>query len=672
MDKDYLYKVLFHKNQSIMLLINPENGYIVDANQSAIDFYGYSREKFQTMGIYDINVLYIEEIKEQMNIAFGENKVCFQFIHKLANGDEKQVEVTSLPVEINNKKLLFSTIHDISDKVNSKLMLDSLFSNSPYAVVFLNKDQKIVNINHNFINLFKYNLEEVKGHSIQDFISIDNGLHLLDKNLKLAYQGKIVNQEGVRKSKDGKLVDVEIMVYPIINNNKIVNVCIIYIDISKKKEIERQLLTHLQKDSLTQLYNRNYFLDIVDKHIESNQESFSIIFIDLDRFKIINDSIGHAIGDKLLVQLSQRLQGLIEDNYILSRFSGDEFVILCKDLKEALEIREFANLILNNIKNPFYFNNNMIHIAANIGISRYPDDGNYGELLVRNADIAMTYAKDTEDKVCFYGNEMSKEIESNFLITNYLASAIDNKEFTVNYQPIFDIEFKEIMGAEALLRWNNPILGGIPPDKFIPLAEKTGQIVHIGKWVVEEVCRQINLWESNDTFISPISINISVKQFEQKDFGQMLIDILKKYKIASNNIELEITESIATGEISIILENIKILKMYGIKISMDDFGTGFSSLGQLDNFELDKLKIDKIFIDDLVNTSKRQNLVKSIIAMADSLDLTVVAEGIETQGQLCHLKKLGCKLGQGYLFSKPLTANDMEKFVKSQSKALDN
>ncbi|NLY46713.1 MAG: EAL domain-containing protein [Tissierella sp.] len=633
MDKDYLYQVLFHNNQSIMLLIDPESGNIVDANQSAIDYYGYSREEFQNMEIQDINVLYIEEIKEQMNTLYGENKVNFQFIHKLANNEEREVEVSILPVEFNNKKLLFSTIHDITDKVSSKLMLNSFFSNSPYAVVILNKDQKIVNINNNFTNLFKYNLEELKGHSIQNFISMDNGLHILDKNLLLAYQGKIVNQEGVRKSKDGQLVDVEILVYPIINNGKIVNVCITYIDISQKKEFERQLHAHVQKDSLTQLYNRNYFLNIIDEYIESSQKEFSIIFIDLDRFKIINDSIGHAVGDKLLIQLSQRLLDLIDNNYVLSRFSGDEFAILCKTLKEENEIREFANLVLHNIKAPFYFSNNMIHIAANIGISRYPDDGNYGELLVRNSDIAMSYAKDTEDKICFYVNEMSKEIESNFLITNYLASAIDNNEFTINYQPIFDIELKRILGAEALLRWNNPVLGGIPPDKFIPLAEKTGLIIHIGKWVIEEICKQIKLWASKGTYISPISINISVKQFEQNNFSQMLIDILEENNISSNSIELEITESIATGEINIIFENIKILKMYGIKISMDDFGTGFSSLGQLDSFELDKLKIDKIFIDDLVNTTKRQNLVKSIIAMANSLDLTVVAEGIETQDQ---------------------------------------
>lgn len=671
MNKDYLYQVLFHSNQSIMLLIEPETGSIIDANQSAIDYYGYPREKFKTMGIQDINVFNVEEIKENMNIAYQGSKSNFRFVHKLANNEEREVEVFSLPFNFDNKNLLFTTIHDISDNVNSKLMLDSWFSNSPYAVVFLNKDQKIDNINENFTRLFQYKLVELKGHSIQDFISLENSLHLLDKNLQLAYQGKVVNQEGVRRSKDGRLIDVEILVYPIMNNKKIVNVCIIYIDVSQKKETERQLHSHLQKDSLTQLFNRNYFLDAIDKYIKSCCEKFSIIFIDLDRFKIINDSIGHAIGDKLLVQLSQRLQGLICDDYILSRLSGDEFAILCKSLNEEHKIKEFANLLSQSIKEPFCFNNNMVHITANIGISRYPDDGNNAELLVRNSDIAMSYAKDTEDKICFYASEMSTEIESNFLMTNHLASAIDNNEFTMNYQPIFDIEDDKIMGAEALLRWNNPLLGSVPPEKFIPLTEKTGQIIQIGKWVIEEVCSQINMWASKDFCIIPIAINISVKQFEQKDFAQMMIEILKDKNIKANNIELEITESIATGELSIILENIKKLKMYGIKISMDDFGTGFSSLGQLDNFELDKLKIDKVFIDDLVITTKRQNLVKSIIAMANSLDLTVVAEGIETQDQLCHLKKLGCQLGQGYLFSKPLTADEIEQFIKSYSKALD-
>jgi EAL domain-containing protein (putative c-di-GMP-specific phosphodiesterase class I) len=265
-----------------------------------------------------------------------------------------------------------------------------------------------------------------------------------------------------------------------------------------------------------------------------------------------------------------------------------------------------------------------------------------------------------EDKICFYSEEMVRETEVKFLLANHLVGAISSNELTVYHQPIIDIkQRKSIIGLEALLRWKNPTLGMVPPDKFIPLAEKTGQIIVIGEWVLIQVCKQIKQWRHMSYRVVPIAVNISVKLFERIGFAQIVLDVMIKNTIETNEIELEITESVSLGDTLSIVRNLKELKKNEIKISMDDFGTGFSSLGQLDLFELDKLKIDEIFIDDLVNDSKRQNLVKSIIAMAKGLDLKVVAEGIETSEQLSYLKELGCQMGQGYLFSKLLPADEI-------------
>jgi diguanylate cyclase (GGDEF)-like protein/PAS domain S-box-containing protein len=786
-EKDYLYRMLFENHYSVMMLINPDTGNIEEANQSAIKYYGYSKEKLLTMRIQDINILSDDQIREEMNSARTEKRTYFQFTHRLADGELREVEVHSFPIEIEKRKLLFSIVHDISDKVHQKLMYDKLFFDSPEAVVVLDKNQKIVSINKNFTNLFQYTLEEVKGKTVSSVVSTFESRAQIDNNLQLIYQGEIVKQEGRRKRKDGKLIEVEILAYPIINHQVIIGVYIIYIDISGKKAYEKQLdlfrkilennsegvvitdtnahikwinkafneitgfsfdeiagkrmsilksgiqdeefyenmwdqlinsgvwsgevwnkckngdvysewltinsikddfnntahyvgifkdLTEKkkidrrmndlqQKDPLTGLYNRNYFLEKVNTYIQEcfeTNDRFSIVFIDLEGFKEINDSLGHVLGDRLLIELSNRLLLLINDNFLLSRFSGDEFVILCKSIKETADMNRFSKVLLEAIKKPFIIENTLLNIIANIGISRFPDNGADAETLVRYADIAMTKAKEKAgDKICFYSKEMSEEIDARFLLANQLIGAISNNELCIYYQPIFNIkDQKTIVGAEALLRWKNPVLGMVPPDKFVPLAEKTGQIIAIGEWVLEQVCKQINFWQHVSSYAVPISVNISVKQLEQVGFAQKVIEVMDRNNVEPDSIELEITESVSSGELFTIVKNLKELKSNGIRISMDDFGTGFSSLGQLDAFELDKLKIDKIFIHDLVHVSRRQSLVKSIIAMAKSLDLTVVAEGIETNEQLLYLQKLGCQLGQGYLFSRPLPAQEIE------------
>lgn len=662
---------IFDNHSSIMLLIDSDNGKIAYANQAAITYYGYTKERLLTLRIEDINILNQVQIAEEMYQAKKENRNYFQFVHRLANNELREVEVHSSSIKVDSREFLFSIIYDISNKSNQKLMYDSLFFDSPYGVAILDKEQKIISINKNFTSIFQYTLEEVRGQVINHLVSPLESRPQIDNNIELIYQGKLVKQEGVRKRKDGKLIDVEVLGYPVINQQSIIGVYIIYIDISEKKRTERKINNLRQKDSLTGLYNRIYFLELVDSHINRckvKNMAFSIIFIDMDGLKEINDSLGHNVGDKLLIELSKRLLSLMNEDYILSRFYEDKFVILCKSNTYKTDIYQFAKILMDNIKHPILIDDTLLHITANIGISNFPECGGDAETLVRYADIAMSKAKNqSEDKICFYYEEMSREVESKFLLSNHLVRAISNDELTVHYQPIFDIKNgSTIMGAEALLRWKNPALGMVPPDIFIPLAEKTGQIIIIGEWVLDQVFNQMNLWERIGYKPIPIAVNISVKQLEQIDFSQLVIRIMHRYNIEPKYIELEITESVSSGDVVTIVKNLKELKQNGIKISMDDFGTGFSSLGQLDLFELDKLKIDKVFIDDLVNVLKRQNLVKSIIAMAKSLDLIVVAEGIETKEQLSYLKELGCQLGQGYLFSKPLPAKEIESLFDEE------
>jgi diguanylate cyclase (GGDEF)-like protein/PAS domain S-box-containing protein len=795
-EQDYFYYMLFNNHNSMMLLINPVTGKIVEANQAAIKYYGYTEEELLSLKIQDINILDEKQIKKEMNLAKKEKRNHFEFIHLLANRERRDVEVHSFPVETKDGTMLFSIVYDISDKLKQKLMFDKLFVDSPYAVAILDKDRKIVNVNRFFTNLFQYSKEKVKGKTINDLVSPIESISQVDKNIELIYRGKIIKQEDIRKREDGKLIEVELLGYPVIYHGEVVGAYIIYIDITYKKSYEKQLLlfrktlennsegvvitdnngyiewinnafteitgytleevsgkktnilksgmheqsfyvdmwnqlldkgkwsgeiwnknkhgvcycewliingirndsnhiTHYvgvfkdlsekkkidrrmgelqQKDLLTGLYNRNYFLEIMDNYIvrySEKEKKFSIVCIDIENFKEINDSLGHIIGDKLLIELSKRISSLESDNFLLSRFDSDEFAILCNDLDEE-NSKIFIENLFAKINEPFNIENAILYLNANIGISIFPDDGTDAETLIRYANIAMNKSRNQIERICFYSKKMSEEIEENFYIANYLVRAISNNEFYVCYQPIFDIMEKNIVGAEALLRWKSPVLGIVSPAKFIPIAEKTGQIIPVGEWVIKEVCKQINIWKNKYYRFLPIAINISVKQLEKVEFAKTVTEILKENNIKANDIEIEITESVSLGDVAKIVKNVKEFKAMGIKISMDDFGTGFSSLGQLDFFEIDKLKIDKSFIDDLVNVKKRQNLVKSIIAMSYSLNLLVIAEGIETNEQLFYLRNMGCQLGQGYLFSKPLKVEDFELLLSITSDIIDN
>ncbi|NYB72871.1 EAL domain-containing protein [Sedimentibacter hydroxybenzoicus DSM 7310] len=548
----------------------------------------------------------------------------------------------------------------LDERVKQKLMFDQLLLASPFAVVILDTDQKIVSINDNFTKLFQYTFSETEGKLIGNLVSSYESENQIDKNLEIIYQGQIVQQEVKRRRKDGKLVDVELVGYPVLYRETIIGVYIIYIDIS-----------HKLRDSLTGLYNRNYFIESVDKHIKNyaeTDEMFSVIVIDIEGFKNINDTLGHIIGDRFLIEIKKRLNFVLDDSYIVSRIDGDEFAVLINNANRNL-LLNLAELILNVLSKPYIISKTEIYLNFNVGISTFPKDGTNSENLIRFADAAMHQAKmKSNDRISFYINEISEKIEQKFFLANYLFSAISNNELSIKYQPIFNINDKKIVGAEALLRWDNAVLGQVPPERFIPVAEKTGLIISMGEWVLKEVCNQIKLWEDKGFDLIPISINISVKQLENINFAKAAIEIMNNKHIIPEFIEFEITESVSSGDITRIVKNIKELKRYGIKISMDDFGTGFSSLGQLDLFELDKLKIDKIFIDDFVQVYKRQNLVKSIIAMAKSLNLVTVAEGIETSEQLSHLRGLGCQLGQGFIFSKPLTVEEIEEFFKKDGK----
>jgi diguanylate cyclase (GGDEF)-like protein len=387
------------------------------------------------------------------------------------------------------------------------------------------------------------------------------------------------------------------------------------------------------------------------------------MFLDLDRFKVVNDTLGHAVGDLLLQEVGQRLKGILREGDTVSRFGGDEFVMIFPGTSRLEEISAIAEKILRNLSYVYVLNGTDVHVTASIGISVSPDNGDEQEVLLKNADTAMYFAKEQgRNNFQFYSETINENALEKLILESHLRKASTN-EFVVHYQPQVDLRSGRISGAEALVRWQHPEYGLLSPVKFIPLAEETGLISTIGKHVCFTACAQNKTWQ--EAGFSPIrmAINISMYQFNQRDFIRMLKGVLNEVGLAPEYVELELTESIVMQNIEYTASTLNELKAFGIHCAIDDFGTGYSSLSYLKNLPIGKLKLDKSFVNSLTKDPNDDAISKAVISMAHSLNLRVVAEGVETAGQLEFLRAHHCDEAQGYLFGKPLPAREFVQLL---------
>lgn len=418
-------------------------------------------------------------------------------------------------------------------------------------------------------------------------------------------------------------------------------------------------------DELTDLPNRRKF----NKHLASlledhNHQKISVMFLDLDRFKSINDGYGHSLGDQLLKQVADRLKNSFNHNVFAARIGGDEFTVTLVDL-DMTETEKMAERILNVLSIPYNISGNEIHITPSLGISIYPLNGTDVETLVKNADIAMYRAKESgKNTYKFYTQDLSETVSRRVTLEKHLHKALELNEFILHYQPQVDLRTGEICGMEALLRWKHSEMGFISPAEFIPIAEETGLIVEIGQWVLESACRQNKLWQEAGYPPVRVSVNLSGRQFQNGILVQTVSSILERTKLDPQYLDLEITEGIAIKDVDQTIEKLFQLKQIGINISIDDFGTGYSSLSYLNKFPIKTLKIDKSFVNNLQDSPESQSIVTTIISMAHNLGLDVIAEGVETQEQLLFLKQNKCFIAQGFYFSKPVPANEFVKLYK--------
>jgi diguanylate cyclase (GGDEF)-like protein len=436
------------------------------------------------------------------------------------------------------------------------------------------------------------------------------------------------------------------------------------------QEREDKLLVQAQYDTLTGLPNRILLHDRLRQaieHTDRSGEPFWLVFVDLDRFKFINDTLGHNAGDQLLIEISKRLEWTIRDTDTVARFGGDEFIIILQGNMEDNLRMGILNRIIEALEAPFTIDGNEVNTTCSAGVAVYPTDANNADKLLSNADIAMYRAKELgKNNYQFFTQTMNDKVANRLLLETHLRKALQLNEMEVYYQPKVNLKTNKIVGMEALVRWNSQALGFIPPENFISLAEETGLILPIGEWVLKTACEQSVAWQEKGYGNLQMAVNLSVRQFGQKSLFKSIVNILKETGLDAKQLELELTESMLMSDTKETLKILRSLKSLGIKLSIDDFGTGYSSLAYLKDLPVHTLKIDKSFTDEIVLHSEEAPIVNSIISLAKNLKLHVVAEGVENYEQVRYLIAHGCDEIQGYYFSKPASADVIESLLKSE------
>ena len=447
-------------------------------------------------------------------------------------------------------------------------------------------------------------------------------------------------------------------------------------DITERKRYEAKIRELAEYDFLTGLPNRNLLAARFSFAARSSQRSgkpMALIFIDLDRFKTVNDSLGHHIGDRLLRQIATRLQHVVRATDTVCRHGGDEFLVLLPDVGEAAYAARIAEEVARELTRPYDIDGYELVVTPSIGISTYPADGTELPVLIRNADAAMYHSKSMgRNQYSFFKEEMNAKISERLALENGMRRALARQEFFVEYQPVFDIRGARtsaypIVGAEALLRWRHPELGVVPPARFLPIAEDSGLILEIGEWVIREACRQASAWREAGLARIPVRVNLSGIQLRQKNLLDILLRAMNDNALVASNLELEVTESVLLSEVEMASGILESLSKQGLKLAIDDFGTGYSNLSYLKRLPIDKLKIDKSFIRDLSFDPSDAALTQVIIGLAKSLKLKVVAEGVETAGQLAFLRANGCDEAQGFFFAPALLPDELAARLRAQA-----
>ncbi|TQV68251.1 EAL domain-containing protein [Exilibacterium tricleocarpae] len=567
----------------------------------------------------------------------------------------------------------------------SETYLNAILFHSPALISVKDLDGNVVLASEHYKQLLNVGEEGYVGKTVHDVYPPEVAEILWENDsavLEEASQG--TESEFTVQHKDGTYHTYLMLKFPLRDRqDKVFGVCTICTDITERKAAEDALREQQSRlnylafhDALTGLPNRTLFYDRISQGLaraQRNDSKLVLMLLDLDRFKNINDSLGHDAGDLLLKAVSQRLHEGIRDMDTVARLGGDEFVVVLEGIHDRDDVTFIANKLLATLARPVSIHGHEITTTVSIGISVYPQDGDNTDELLKHADIAMYKAKEAgKNNYQFYTRGMNATAVNYLLLENDLRRAIEQDQLSMYYQPQIDLQTGSLMGVEALVRWQHPERGLIGPINFISLAEETGLIVPLGEWVLRAACQQQKTWLQAGKYVGKVAVNLSARQFRQQRFAERIADILTETELPAKYLELEITESSAMEHAGETINMLNLLNQMGLSLAIDDFGTGYSSLAYLKRFPIQKLKIDRSFISDIYTDQNDASIARSIIGLAHNMMLNVVAEGVEDTNQAEWLRRQGCDQAQGFLYAQPMPAGRLESFFKGGTFSINN
>ncbi len=574
------------------------------------------------------------------------------------------------------KQERFRQEHEKEEAAKVLRIYANAFESSGEAILITDRNNRITHINAAFTRLTGYELVDIQGQNPRILASGNTPQQTYQTLWQSLQEEGFWQGELWEKKKSGEVYPKWTAISAVRDDSGEVAFYIAsYTDISERKAAEARIAHLAHHDILTGLFNRYSLEDRLAQSLslaKRNKQQLAVLFIDLDRFKNINDTLGHQIGDQLLIQVAERLKQCVRESDIVARIGGDEFIIVLSDVHDGFKVSVVAEKILLQIAKPYLIDRMELETSPSIGVSVYPEDGDDVETLLKNADVAMYQAKEMgRNNYQFFTPQLLQAAQERLELEHDMRIALDEGQFELYYQPKFHTHDRTLAGFEALIRWNNPHRGFVGPDKFIPIAEETGFIHALGEWVLDEACRQLALWQ--DPEIEPnvcwpqnvtMAINLSAKQLQSEALFQQVQTTLRKYGLRPEILEFEVTETAAMIDPELAVKQLTALKQLNVSLAIDDFGTGYSSLSYLKRLPIDILKLDRTFVRDIETDRNDAEISMATISLAHNLGLKVVAEGVETEGQYCFLAEHHCDYLQGYLFSRPIASQEAIRYLK--------
>jgi len=671
-ESEHRYRTLFEGNPLPMWVYDYDTLGFIAVNEAAVQHYGFAKDEFLRMTIKDIRPVEELPVLRGLLDARRDRNEPRIVKHRKRNGQVFDAEITSFEFLSAGRRSRLVIAVDVTDRRRAEERLREseeryrlLFERNLAGVYRSTIEGRILDGNDAIARMFGYrDREELLAHG--DAHSLYNSEE--DRNRLMAQlreNGSLSNVEVHMRRRDG--TPVWVIESTTLLENGVLEGTIV--DITDRKTAQEQMEYQAYHDALTGLPNRLLFRDRIDvalAHAKRHHTAAAVMFLDLDQFKLVNDSLGHTVGDALLQEVGTRLVLSIRADDTVARMGGDEFTVLLTDVKDPGASAVVAQKLLEAISQPMVIEGHELYVTTSIGIARSPEDGSDAETLLRRADGAMYRAKEAgRNNFQFAATASQETVSERLAIERSLHHAFEREEFVVHYQPMTNLPTGRVVGAEALIRWNHPERGLMSPDDFIPFAEESGLILPIGEWVLRTAVKQMKSWHAEHGPLR-VAVNLSARQFQQRDLTAMIERILTENDYPPELLDIEITESTAMQNADVSLAVMKRLRAMGVRISIDDFGTGYSSLSYLKRFPIDTVKIDQNFVRDLSDASNDGAIITAVISMARALNLRVVAEGVETEAQLAFLRRENCEVVQGFLHSKPVSAAEFETSLRAR------